>query len=156
MFFDGTQAPLLPVNSGQIGAVVPFDVDGKGNVQVRLEYQGIPSQTVPMGVVSTSPGIFTQDGSPAGIGLIYNSDYTLNSKDNPVAEGFRVAIFWTGGGQTDPGGVDGRIELMPLSRPKAAVKVAIGGQAADLVYAGAAPYGWAGLLMAEAVGPRGL
>ena len=156
LFFDGTQAPLLSVSNGQVGAVVPFDVEGKGNVQVRLEYQGAPSQTVPMGVVNTSPGIFTQDGAPSGVGLIYNADYSLNSKENPAAEGSQVAIFWTGGGQTDPGGVDGRIELMPLSRPKAAVSVTIGGKAADLIFAGGAPYGWSGLLMAEIKAPAGL
>jgi uncharacterized protein (TIGR03437 family) len=156
LFFDGTQAPLLSVNNGQVGAVVPFDVDGKANVQVRLEYQGVPSQTVSMGAVSTSPGIFTQDGSPSGVGLIYNSDFTLNSKENPAAEGSEVTIYWTGGGQTDPGGVDGRVELMPLSRPKASVNVAIGGKAADLSFAGGTPYGWAGLLMANAKVPAGI
>jgi uncharacterized protein (TIGR03437 family) len=156
LFFDGAQAPLLSVASGQIGAVVPFDVEGKGNVQVRIEYQGAPSPTVEMGVVSTSPGVFTQDGAPSGVGLIYNADYTLNGKDNPAAEGSPVTIFWTGGGQTDPGGVDGRIELMPLSRPRAAVSVTIGGQAADLIYAGGAPYAWSGLLMAEVKTPAGV
>ncbi len=156
LFFDGTQAPLIAVASGQVAAVVPFDVDGKPNVQVRLEYQGAASPTVPMEVSGTSPGIFTQDGSPAGTGLIYNADYSLNSKENPAAEGSEVMVFWTGGGQTDPGGVDGRIELMPLSRPKAPVQVMIGGNAADLAFAGTSPYGWAGLLMAEAKVPSGL
>jgi uncharacterized protein (TIGR03437 family) len=156
LFFDGTQAPLIAVNSGQVAAVAPFDVDGKANVQVRLEYQGVPSQTVSVGVVGTSPGIFTQDGSPAGVGLIYNADFSLNSKDNPAAEGAPVTIYWTGGGQTDPGGLDGRIELMPLCRPKADVRVTIGGQGADLVFAGGTPYGWAGLLRAEVKVPAGI
>jgi uncharacterized protein (TIGR03437 family) len=107
-------------------------------------------------VVATSPGIFTQAGAPAGVGLIYNADYTLNSKDNPAAEGSHVIVFWTGGGQSDPAGIDGRIDLMRLSRPKAPIKVTIGGQAADLSFARASPYAWAGLLMAEAKLPRGL
>jgi uncharacterized protein (TIGR03437 family) len=156
LFFDGTQAPLLAVTAGQVAAVVPFDVDGKSNVQVRLEYEGTASQTVSMPVTGTAPGVFTQDGSPAGVGLVYNTDYSLNSKDNPAAEGSLVTVFWTGGGQTDPAGVDGRIELMPLSRPKAPIGVTIGGQAADLLFAGGTPYGWAGLLMAQVEVPAGL
>ncbi len=156
LFFDGTQAPMLSVNSGQVGAVVPFDVDPKSNVQVRLEYQGVPTQTVSMEIAKTSPGIFTQDGSASGVGLIYNADYSLNSKDTPAPEGSAVTMYWTGGGQTAPGGIDGRMETMGLSRPNAAVSVTIGGQAADLIYAGSVPYLWAGLLIAEAKVPVGL
>ncbi len=156
LFFDGTQAPLLAVTSGQVAAIVPFDVDGKQTVQVRLEYQGAVSATIPMSVAATSPGIFTQDGAVSGLGMIYNEDYSANSKDNPAFEGSWVTIFWTGGGQTNPGGVDGRIELMPLSRPLADVRVTIGEQAADLWFAGGTPYGWSGLLMAQAMVPTGL
>jgi len=123
-----------------VAAVVPFDVTGKDKVQVRLENQGAASATVPMDVVSTSPDIFTQDGAPTGVGLIHNADYQLNSEDNPAAEGSQHMIFWTGGGQPDPGGLDGRIEFMPLSRLNAPVAVSIGGQAADLVLAGGSPY----------------
>ena len=156
IFFDGTQAPMLSVTSGQMAGVVPFDVDTKGNVQVRVEYQGVASQTVSVPVVKTSPGIFTQDGTLNGVGLIYNADYSLNSRDNPAAEGSPVAIYWTGAGQSDPGGTDGRIETMVLSRPRAAIGVSIGSQAAELIYAGAVPYAWSGLLMAEVRVPSGL
>jgi len=156
MFFDGTQAPMLAVSSGQIGAVVPFDVDAKSSVKVRVEYQGVASQTVTLTTAPTSPGIFTQDGSPSGVGLIYNADFTMNSKDNPAAEGSAVTMYWTGGGQTNPGGVDGRMESLALSRPLAPVSVTIGGQTADLIYAGAVPYVWAGLLVAEVHVPVGL
>jgi uncharacterized protein (TIGR03437 family) len=156
LFFDGTQAPILSVTSGQVGAVAPFDLDGKSDVQVRLEYQGVASQTVPATVASTSPGIFTQDGAPSGLALVYNSDYTLNSQENPAAEDSAVTVYWTGAGQTDPNGVDGRIESGPLSRPKAEVKVTIGGQSAAVGYSGGVPYGWSGLLMADVKVPVGL
>ena len=156
LFFDGTQAPILSVTSGQVGAVAPFDLDGKSDVQVRLEYQGVPSQTVPVTVASTSPGIFTQDGAPSGKALVYNSDYTLNSEENPAAEDSSVTVYWTGGGQTDPNGVDGRIEFGSLSRPKAEVKITIGGQSAAVVYSGGVPYGWSGLLISEVKVPVGL
>jgi uncharacterized protein (TIGR03437 family) len=155
VFFDGTQAPLLYVNSSEIGAIVPFDVAGKSSVAVRVEYKGVQSQTVAMQVAETAPGVFTLDGSPSGPGLISNDLYSINSKDNPAAEGSTVTIYWTGGGQTDPPGVDGRIERFPLPRAIAPVSVTIGGKPAELRYAGAVPYGWAGLLMAEVVVPAG-
>lgn len=155
VFFDGTQAPLLYVNSSEIGTIVPFDVAGKSTVAVRVEYKGVQSQTVDMQAAETAPGIFTLDGSPSGPGLISNDLYTINSQDNPAAEGSTVTIYWTGGGQTDPAGVDGRIETFPLPRVIAPVSVTIGGKPAELRYAGAVPYGWAGLLMAEVVVPSG-
>ena len=153
-FFDGTQAPLLYVNSSEIGAIVPFDVAGKSTVAVRVEYKGVQSQTVDMPVAETAPGVFTLDGL-TGPGLISNDLYTINSKDNPAAEGSTVTIYWTGGGQTDPPGVDGRMERFPLPKVIAPVSVTIGGTPAEVRYAGAVPYGWAGLLMAEVVVPGG-
>src|SRR5581483_5682340 len=92
----------------------------------------------------------------SGVGIVYNADYSLNSKDNPAAEGSMVTIYWTGGGQTDPAGVDGRIELFPLSRPKAAVTATIGGKPAEVMFAGGSPYGWSGLLMALVRTPSGV
>jgi uncharacterized protein (TIGR03437 family) len=155
VFFDGTQAPLLYVNSSQIGAIVPFDADGKANVAVRMEHHGARSQTVSMPVASTSPGIFTQDGLSKGAGLIFNADYSLNSRDNPAVEGSAVSIYWTAGGRTDPPGVDGQMAFAPLPRPKVPVTVTIGGNTANLICAGGLPHLWAGLLTAEVAIPAG-
>jgi uncharacterized protein (TIGR03437 family) len=154
-FFGGTEAPLLYVNSSEIGAIVPFDVAGKSTVAVRVEYQGAQSQTVDMQLAATAPAVFTLAGLPNGPGLIANDPYTMNSKDNPAAEGSAVTIYWTGGGQTDPPGIDGQIEKFPLPRVIAPLSITIGGKLADLRYAGAVPYGWAGLLIAEVVVPAG-
>jgi uncharacterized protein (TIGR03437 family) len=153
VFFDGTQAPLLYVNSSQIGAIVPFDVDAKKNVVVRVEYKGAASPEVSVPVVPTRPGVFVQDGSAKGVGLICNENYSPNGQDAPAASGSTITIYWTGGGQLDPAGRDGRIESMPLSRVKAPLSVTIGGVAADVVFAGGVPYGWAGLLMAVVTVP---
>src|SRR5207237_2475527 len=136
-------------------AIVPYDVAGKSKVAVRVEYKGVESQTVEMQVAETAPGIFTLDGAPTGPGLITNDLYTINGKDNPAPEGSTVTIYWTGGGQTDPAGLDGQMERFPLPRVVAPVSVTVGGKAAELRYAGAVPYGWAGLLMADVVVPAG-
>ncbi|PWU01998.1 MAG: hypothetical protein C5B51_21700, partial [Terriglobia bacterium] len=156
VFFDGTQAPLLYVNSSEIGAIVPFDVAGKSSVAVRVEYKGAPSQTVTIQSAETAPGVFTIEGSPKGPGLILNDNFALNAKDNPAVEGSAVSLYWTGGGQTDPPGVDGRIAMPPLARPIASVSATIGGKPAEVRFSGAVPYGWTGLLMAEVVVPAGI
>ncbi|MCC6419816.1 MAG: hypothetical protein IT429_16405 [Gemmataceae bacterium] len=150
VFFDGTQAPLLYVQSSQIGAVVPFDVDGKTSTQVRVEYQGVRSNTVAAQVARTAPGVFTQEGGATGRGLIYGDTWTLNSAASPAAKGSVATILWTGGGQTNPAGVDGRIETQSLPRVAQPVTVSIGGQNAEVVYAGGVYQGWAGLLMVQA------
>lgn len=150
VYFDGTQAPILYVKSSEIAAVVPFDVDGKSSTQVRVEYLGVRSNAVSTPVARTAPGVFTQEsGAATGRGLIYGDAWTLNSTANPAAKGSLVSIIWTGGGQTNPAGVDGRIETQSLPRVAQPVTVSIGGQAAEVVYAGAVYQGWAGLLMAQ-------
>lgn len=156
VFFDGTQAPLLYVQSSEISAVVPFDVDGKSSTQVRVEYQGIRSNTVAAQVARTAPGVFTQDGAAAGRGLIYGENWNLTSTANPAAKGSLATIIWTGGGQTNPAGVDGRIETQSLPRVVQTVTVSIGGQNAEVVFAGGVYQGWAGLLMAQVKVPGGV
>ncbi|MBL0156071.1 MAG: hypothetical protein IPP47_03000 [Bryobacterales bacterium] len=149
LYFDGTQAPLLYVNSSEVRGIVPFDVEKKASVEVRLEYKGVKSNTVTMTVAPTAPAVFTQEGTPKGAGLIYDAGWNLVSAANPAAKGSTVTVIWTGGGQTNPDGVDGRIEMQSLPRPKAAVTAKIGGQTATVRFAGAVPFGWAGLLMAQ-------
>ena len=143
------------VNRGNSGGP-SFDLDGKGSSQVHVEYQGVRSNTVSVNVARTAPGVFTQEGSTGRRGLIYGDTWILNSAANPAPKGSLVTIIWTGGGQTNPDGVDGRIENQTLPRPVAPVTVSIGGQKAELVYAGAVPFGWAGLLMVQAKVPAGV
>ena len=58
-----------------------------------------------------------------------------------------ISIYATGEGQTASAGVDGLIAgSLPLPRPRQPVSVRIDGQAAEVVYAGAAPGQVAGLM----------
>jgi len=160
--FDGTPAPLLyvgaPQNGGsQIGAIVPFDVDGKSKAPVQVNYKGDKSAPLSVDVAPAVPGIFTQEAPGGGntAGLIWNASFVLNSSGNPAAKGSVVTIFWTGGGQTIPAGVTGGIEMQSMPQPALPVSVTIDGQTAELLYAGAVPYSWAGLLMAQVRVPDG-
>ena len=65
-------------------------------------------------------------------------------------------MFCTGEGQTNPAGVDGQLANTVYPKPKLPVEVTIGGQTAQVVYAGAAPTLVAGLMQINAQVPAGI
>jgi uncharacterized protein (TIGR03437 family) len=84
-----------------------------------------------------------------------NEDGSLNSEENPATAGSVVVLYGTGEGQTDPLGVDGKPAVAPLPRPVLPVRVTIGGQDAEILYAGGAPGFTAGLLQLNVRIPAG-
>jgi uncharacterized protein (TIGR03437 family) len=89
--------PAISMNSATITAVVPPTVPNAA-AQVSVRSGGIDSNTVAVPVTTTSPGIFSQNGSGYGQGYILNKDGTLNTPSNPAAPGDRITIFATGVG----------------------------------------------------------
>jgi hypothetical protein len=67
-----------------------------------------------------------------------------------------VVLFGTGEGQTIPPGVDGVVASTVFPKPVLPVSVQIGGQDAQVLYAGAAPTLVAGVLQVNAVVPMGI
>jgi uncharacterized protein (TIGR03437 family) len=111
-----------------------------------------------MRLADTSPGIFSVTGDGKGQGAILNAN-GLNSGGNPAAKGSIIQIFATGAGMWDNKlGGDGWIvsTLLPYPVPLAPVSVTIGGQAAQIMYAGAAPNLVSGALQVNAVVPDGV
>ena len=137
--FDGAFAPLLYASSNQINAIVPFAVADKTSTEAQVTYNGgiVLAQTLQ--VNGAAPSLFTVDSSGVGQAAVLNQDYGINSSANPAGKGSYVMIFGTGGGQTDPPGVDGKITQNDLARPRLSVSMKIGGQTADVFYAGTAP-----------------
>jgi uncharacterized protein (TIGR03437 family) len=139
VLFDGAPAPILYAYASQVGFVVPFSVAGKKKVTVQLVYKGDATFPFEQNVAEAYPGIFTMDSSGQGQAAMLNQDGTLNGPAHPAAGGSVVVFYATGGGQTDPPGVDGEIAKDVLARPKSPVTVWVQGQEADVLYAGAAP-----------------
>jgi uncharacterized protein (TIGR03437 family) len=157
VLFDGVPAPLAYTSSGQVNAVVPYATAGKSATQVQVEYLGQRTAPASFPITPTSPGIFKLGDAGGGVGIwVFNQDGTLNSPGNPATAGSIVVFYATGGGQTDPPGVDGSFATAPYPVPTQNVSVAIAGVKADLVYKGAAPLEIAGLLQINAVVPTGL
>jgi uncharacterized protein (TIGR03437 family) len=152
--FDGTLAPLLYVSSTQMNTIVPFAVAGKTRTHVVITYNGNQAWETDLSVNEAAPGLFTSDSSGRGQAAVLNQDFGINSTSNAAARGSIVVMFATGAGQTDPPGVDGMITQGDSVMPRLAVSVLIGGQPADVIYAGNAPGLVAGAVQVNARIPQ--
>lgn len=151
VLFDGVAAPLLYARADQVNAVVPFGVALKTSTLLEVEYLGASVFSATLDVRPAMPGLFTMDASGSGAGAVLNQDYSVNSPANPAGRGSYLYLWATGGGQTDPAGVDGQLlSGGVLPRTLANVSVRIGGiPATDIYYAGGAPQLVAGVLQVD-------
>lgn len=74
----------------------------------------------------------------SGAGAILNQDYTVNSLSNPAAAGSVVFLYGSGGGLLQSSTTDGALASGAASL-QTNVSVLVGGQPAQVLYAGAAP-----------------
>jgi uncharacterized protein (TIGR03437 family) len=154
--FDGVAAPMVYAGANQVSAVVPFGLS-QATSQVQVRYQGQASVTFPVTVRPATPGLFSADATGTGQALATNQDGTVNSATNPAAAGSVVVLYATGAGQTSPLLPDGAVvtaDALPL--PLLPVGVTIGGQTADVLYAGGAPGLVAGVLQVNVRVPAGM
>jgi uncharacterized protein (TIGR03437 family) len=150
VLFDGQAAPLIYAVEGEIGAVVPFEVEGRTSSSVVVEYQGQQSLPVRIPVVASKPAIFTQNRVGTGQAGILNDTGCCNSAANPAARGTWVTVYATGTGPYQkplPTG-SGAAFRTPhdYPRPRLPVRLTVGGVPAELSFVAAAPHSVAGLL----------
>jgi len=139
VLFDGVASPLIFASASQVNAIVPFGV-AAGTSGVQVQYQGQASLSLPMIVVPAAIGIFSVNSSGVGQAVAMNQDGSFNSPLNPAAPGLIVTFLATGAGQLSPAGVDGAVVTADnLPRPVLPVHAIVGGQPAEVQYAGGAP-----------------
>jgi uncharacterized protein (TIGR03437 family) len=156
--FNNVSAPLMYVSATQINAIVPYEVAGQTTVPVEVQFGGMTSAILQANVVATDPGIFSLSQGGSGQGAILNQDYSVNGANNPAAKGSVIQIFATGEGQLVPAVATGSVTpgAPPFSKPVATpVTVTIGGQTAQIEYAGEAPTLVSGVIQINAVIPAG-
>ncbi len=159
--FDGTPAPLIYVSSGQINAIVPYEVKPtQGTTSVVVSTNGTVSSAMQLSVAATAPGVFTANETGSGQGAILNQDnITPNSASKPAPKGSVIVIYATGEGLLRPPQVTGSITpgngsafIVPVNN----VQVMIGGQLANYQFAGEAPTLVSGVLQVNVVVPTNI
>lgn len=156
VLFDTFEAPMLFVSSGQINAVVPYQVAPRLTTRVIVEVNGVRSNALELRVATAAPAIFLL--SAAGQGAILNQDSSVNGGANAAVRDSIIVLYATGEGQTNPPGVDGTIpgRSTTLKQPTQRVRVRIGGQEAEVLYAGSAPGLISGALQVNTRVPAGV
>jgi len=139
VLFDNVAAPLLMVQNEQINAVVPYSLYGRTSAKVQVQSGSSYSIPIEVKVADSVPGIFTVGSMGRSQAAALNGDSTPNSALNPASRGSVVVLYMTGEGQTDPQGQDGRVIASDLRKPLLPVGATIGGQPAEVLYAGSAP-----------------
>ncbi len=155
VMFNGIAAPILFASSGQVAAIVPFEVSGAAQVTVTVGVNGVVSAPQTLPLAAAAPGIFSLNASGSGPGAILNADYSVNLPANPAARGSIIMIYATGGGATSGTNAAAKI-AKAAAKLTQSVTVMVGGQPAEVLYAGAAPGEVSGMVQVNAQLPPGI
>jgi uncharacterized protein (TIGR03118 family) len=154
--FNNIAAPVFYTAGSLTSVIVPYGVAGSTTANVILKTGGQTTAAFTIPVAASIPGVFTLNEGGTGQAVVYNQDGTLNSAANPAAKGSVIVLYATGEGTTNPPGQDGLISSSDVLRePVLPVSLTIGGQTAQVLYAGSAPGNVAGVMEVEAIVPAG-
>lgn len=164
---DGKDAPLVYVSLNQVTIQIPYEAS-VGAAKAVVVTNGAATANSTVTIATSSPGIFTADGSGAGgaAALNYNASthvYTLNTSANPAKIGDTVLLYLTGEGDYNSTPLSGTSNtgyiipdtLSPLPEMSPLPTVTIGGASAQVDYAGPITYSMLGLLQMNVVVPAG-
>jgi uncharacterized protein (TIGR03437 family) len=139
-------APLYYVSDKLILVQAPTGLVPGNDTTVQVTSAAGPSKSISLPIVPARPGIFTYESGPTGQARAVNQDGTLNGDgtntgtDVAAAAGSIIQVFATGLGPVDPPIADGTLAPQkPLSVATLPITATIGGQSANVTYAGAAP-----------------
>jgi uncharacterized protein (TIGR03437 family) len=145
--FDGTVAPILYAQAGQVNAQVPYSVTPGSNTNVVVLYNGQQVGTLMLPVASTAPALFP---------VVVNPDGSINSQSNPAPQNSIITLYGTGEGLSDGVNIAGLPAPMaaPFPQPQGAVSLTVAGMPAQILFAGSAP-GLVGMIQVNARTPGG-
>ena len=151
---NGAPAPLYYVSPGQINFQMPSNVPiGSARVEVNVGGQQLSSfeaQTVMLTAVD--PGLYVNGSRAAAL----NPDLTPHTTATPQPAGAVLAFYITGQGAVKPAIPDGSpAPAAPLSMLEGTTLATIGGQPAEVTFAGLSP-GFVGLAQINVRIPLGL
>jgi adhesin/invasin len=133
---NGLASPIYYVSPTQVNAQIPYNVaTGPAIVIVSAGTNVLPPVTLT--IQRSAPGLFLLNESQA---LVQNQDGAINNRDHPAMPGSFVTAFLTGQGALDPPIPTGNAAPPdPPIRATAPVSATIGGQDAEITFAGMVP-----------------
>ncbi len=144
VFVNNEYGAITAATPTQINVLVPFEATTTP-VSVQVQVDGILSASVSLPLVPSAPGF-----SPS----ILNQDGTVNNAANPAQRGSIVSLYGTGLGSMTPQLPNGSLAVStPFSTAVNPISLTIGGQPAQILYAGDAPTFPTGVFQINAVIP---
>jgi uncharacterized protein (TIGR03437 family) len=159
-FLGGEPLPLLYAGPSQINAMAPFDIATNSPRQLVVQNGSALSVPEEVVVAPAAPASFTLDGSGSGPAIVVaipasGGAHLVNSA-NPAHGGDTIVIYCTGLGSVASSLEAGdATPVSPLAPASDAISVTVGGQAAQVAFAGLVPT-FTGLYQINAVLPAGL
>jgi len=158
VLIGGRALPIRYAGGGQINAQIPFEL-ATDTAQQLVVQRGV-TLSVPQDIViaAAQPGIYTQDASGTGQGVIVNASKQSQvvTRSNPASAGDVLVMYCNGLGAVSPALPTGTPAPVagPLSHTVATLTVTIGGVAAKVDFAGMAP-GYTDLYQVNVTVPAG-
>jgi uncharacterized protein (TIGR03437 family) len=137
----GKSAALSFASPTELNIQIPVDV-APGSVQVTVTVPGKGSASATVTLASYSPGIFTQDGSQHGPGLIQHGKDSSNvTAQSPAQPGETLVVYAVGLGPTNPAVATGAASPGTPSPATTTAQptVSVGGQQASVSFSGLTP-----------------
>ncbi|HVO98891.1 MAG TPA: hypothetical protein VMT15_12525 [Bryobacteraceae bacterium] len=165
VLFDGIPGTPTYVSSTQINVIVPYEIAGRAQTTVVVSYQSQQSAGITQTVANQAPGIYTFSATGAGQAAALNQNGTFNGpaagiiiggqpiNTTPASAGQVIAIYMTGGGQTNPQSTTGTVTPTSPYYLISGVTATINGVPATVAFAGAAPALVTGVIQVNLVVP---
>jgi len=151
--------PLYYVSENQVNALIPYEVSVNTTLQLLVQRGSTYSVPVQIDMAQAQPVVIGSGLLPGSAGLIdvfpsSGGPAYLASPSAPAHAGDIIALYCTGLGPVNPAVADGATPGQLLSNTVTTPQVMIGGQSAQVKFAGLAPQ-FAGLYQINAVVPSG-
>jgi uncharacterized protein (TIGR03437 family) len=169
VMFDTNPGTPIYVSASQINVIVPYEISGRSTTTVTVVYQGQTSAGISQLIASQAPGIYTFSATGAGQASVLNQNGTYNGpptgltiggqfvSTTPASQGSVIAVFMTGGGQTNPASTTGTVTpTSQLYKIPGTVTATINGVSAPVQFAGAAPGLVTGVIQVNLTVPTGV